>query len=71
MLKVIVKQISYTWAQAHLIYAVLSTPFKLHHCFISLNILYARKVLQSSSVEAILYTAGPFPQMLLAEMEQL
>ena len=47
----------------------MNTSFKLHHCFV--NILHAKKVLQSSSVEAILYAAGPFPQMLLAKMEQL
>ena len=30
-----------------------------------------KQCLQSSSVETILYATGPFPQMLLAEMEQL
>ena len=33
--------------------------------------LYARKVLQSSNIKTIMYAAGPFPQMLLTEMEQL
>ena len=30
-----------------------------------------KQCLQSASVETILYATGPFPQMLLAEMEQL